>query len=136
MPSLDSSLSSRGSGSSGAPISDSRPAGDGVIPILTTETTLMGTGVGARTVNLGFCNRSGGAVSVTMYLKAVVAGVADAAAAKNTILFQYALPTTGEPVSFQALQGLVVDENHILTALLSTGASNAANAFVSGTVQR
>ena len=126
----------RGVGSSGMPISDARPAGQGSIPILTTETPLLAAAPGARTINLFFCNRSGGAVSVTVYLKNIVAGVTDAAAAKNTICFQYALPTTGEPTSFQAFQGLVVPGDAVLTALLSTGASSAANAIVSGVVQR
>ena len=135
MPSMETSTS-RGIGSSGAPISDSRPAGEGVIAIQTTETTLVGPRAGDATVNVGICNRSGVAASITMYLKNVVAGVTDAAAAKNTICFQYALPTTGEPTSFQALQGLVVPRDCILTALLSTGANGAVNAFISGVVQR
>ena len=135
MPDMETNPS-RGVGSSGMPISDSRPAGEGSIPIQTTETTLVGPRAGDATVNVGVCNRSGGAVSITMYLKNVVAGVIDAAAAKNTIVYQYALPTTGEPVSFQALQGLVIPRDCVLTALLSTGANGAANVFVSGTVQR
>jgi hypothetical protein len=107
------------------------------VPLQTTETTLLlNTGAGSRTVNIGLCNRSGGAVSVTMYLKEVVAGVVDTAANKNTIMFQYALPTTGEPVAFQALQNLVVEGDQVLSALLSTGANNAANAFVTGAVQK
>jgi hypothetical protein len=68
-----------------------------------------------------------------VYLKPTAATVA---ADANTIVKGYAMPTTGDPVIFQALQGLVVPGDYVLTGLVTVGAASSANAFVSGVVQR
>jgi hypothetical protein len=135
---------SRQPASSGTPTSDTKTGGTEVVPIGTVETVLLdiNLGGGNRTVNVGFCNISAGATSVTVYFKPVTfpgpSGTPTPAAAANanTIVKAFAMPTTGDPVAFQALQGLVVPANAQLTALVTVGAAASVNAFVSGTAQR